>query len=469
SGQYFRAFQTPPLLGRYLTPQDDQRGGNPAGLAVVISENFWQSWFNRDSNVIGRKLVIANTPFTVVGVMPKRFFGADPTQRPSFFVPLSMEPTLDAPYDMTDSGVHSNWLMVMARLKPGVTLQQANAALLAMSMPIVREQVSDADWITNAEQTHLHFAAEPGSKGFTYMRRSFGKPLVAMFVMCGGILLLACLNLASLLMARGAARERELATRLSLGASRRRLVQQLLVESLLIAVGGTAAALALSPLVAQSLAAMVLRGSSAGYLDTSIDIRVFLFAAAAAIIATLLIGLVPALQATGGTLNQHIKNGGHSQNFHARHRIIPRILMAGEVAVAVVLVVGAGLLATSLVRLYRIGLGFQSKGLVNISFNMDKQPLEGAALIQLYQALGDGLRRLPGVRSVSWENLPPLTGMTINASYQTPLSHGDHLLYENAVAPGYFQTMRIPMFAGRDFRWNDTTRSGKKVILNRAA
>ena len=470
SGQYFRAFQTPPLLGRYLTPQDDQKGGNPAGLAVVISEQFWQHWFNRDANVIGRKLVIANLPFTVVGVMPKRFFGADPTQRPNFFVPLSLEPTLDAPYDMTDSGVHAYWLTVMARLKPGVTLQQANAALIPISMPIVREQASDARFVASAEKSNYHFEAEPGSKGFTYMRQSFGKPLVAMFVMCGGILLLACLNLASLLMARGAGRERELATRLSLGATRRRLIQQLLMESLLIAVVGTAAALALSPLVGQFLAAMVLRhGSLTGYLDTSLDIRVLLFAAAAAVMSTLLIGLLPALQATGGTLNQHLKNGGHSRSFHSRHRIIPRILMAAEVAVALVLIVGAGLLATSLVRLYQTGLGFQPNGLVNISFNMDKQPLEGPALIQLYQALGDGLRRLPGVRSVSWENVPPLSGTMVMASYQTPLSRGDHLLYENAVAPGYFRTMSIPMLAGRDFGWNDTSTSGKKVILNRAA
>ncbi|MES2222956.1 MAG: ABC transporter permease [Acidobacteriota bacterium] len=469
SGQYFRALQTPPLLGRYLTPQDDQRGGNPAGLAVVISENFWQRWFNRDPNVVGRQLVIANTPFTVVGVMPRRFFGADPTQRPSFFVPLSTEPALDAPYDMTDSGVHGNWLTVMARLKPGISLQQANAALIPMSMPIVREQASDAEWVKNAEQDHFHFEADPGSTGFTYLRHSFGKPLVAMFAMCGGILLLACLNLASLLMARSAARERELATRLSLGASRARLIQQLLMESLLIALAGTTAALALSPLLAQSLTAMVLRGYFAGYLDTSIDVRVLMFAAAAAILATLLIGLAPALQATGGTLNQHIKNGGHSQNFHARHRIVPRILMAAEVAVALVLVVGAGLLATSLVRLYRTGLGFQSKGLFNISFNMDKQSLEGAPLLQLYQALGDGLRHLPGVRSVSWEYVPPLSGMVIINSVKSPYSKSDQQFYTNTVAPDYFAAMRIPMFAGRDFRWSDTSNSGNKIILNQTA
>jgi predicted permease len=357
----------------------------------------------------------------------------------------------------------------MARLKPGVSLQQANAALLALSMPIVREQVSDADWIANAEQTHYHFMAVPGAKGFTYVRALFRKPLVAMFAMCVGILLLACLNLASLLMARSAARERELATRLALGATRSRLIQQLLVESLLVAIVGTIAGLAVSPLVSQSLTTMMLRGYYTGYIDTSIDMRVFLFAAAIALLATFLIGLVPALQATAGNLNDHIKNDRHSQPTHTRQRMIPRILMASEVALAMVLVAGAGLLATSLVRLYRTGLGFDPKGLINISFDMDKQSVEGDALIQMYQSLSDGLRHLPGVKSVSWEYVQPLIGMTINRDFQTPFSKGDRTVYTNIVAPEYFATMRIPVLAGRDFQWTDTKAEGKKIILNQAA
>ena len=469
SGQYFNALQTPPLMGRYLTPADDQPGGNTEGFAVVISQHFWQRWFNGAPNVVGRKLVIANVPFTVVGVMPTKFFGADPTQRPEAYVPLSTEFILDAPYNMTAGGIHANWLTVMARLKPGVSLQQANAALLALSMPIVREQVSDADWIANAEQTHYHFMAVPGAKGFTYVRALFRKPLVAMFAMCVGILLLACLNLASLLMARSAARERELATRLALGATRSRLIQQLLVESLLVAIVGTIAGLAVSPLVSQSLTTMMLRGYYTGYINTSIDMRVFLFAAAIALLATFLIGLVPALQATAGNLNDHIKNDRHSQPTHTRQRMIPRILMASEVALAMVLVAGAGLLATSLVRLYRTGLGFDPKGLINISFDMDKQSVEGDALIQMYQSLGDGLRHLPGVKSVSWEYVQPLIGMTINRDFQSPFSKGDRAVYTNIVAPEYFATMRIPVLAGRDFQWTDTKAEGKKIILNQAA
>ena len=189
----------------------------------------------------------------------------------------------------------------------------------------------------------------------------FRKPLEAVFAMCTGILLLACMNLASLLMARGAARQNELATRLALGATRRRLVQQLLVESLLIAVGGAAAGLAIAPLVSKFLTVLLLGGQREMHVDTSLDIRVFAFAAIAAIVAALLVGLVPALQATSKSLNDQIKSGQHTTQAHERRRILPRVMLGGEVALALMLVVGAGLLASSLVRLYKSGAGFDPR------------------------------------------------------------------------------------------------------------
>jgi predicted permease len=312
---------------------------------------------------------------------------------------------------------------------------------------------------------------EPGSRGFTYIRSVFRKPLVAVFSMCGAILLLACLNLASLLMARSASRERELATRLAVGASRRRLVQQLLIESLLIALMGTALGLACVPAVSRSLAAMLISGGNPGglYLDTSLDIRVYAFAALIAAAAALLIGLLPALQATSGNLSDHIKEGQHAAQAHERRRILPRAMLAAEVGLALMLVVGAGLLATSLVRLYKSGAGFDPRGLVNIAFNMDKQPLQGAALIRLYQQLGEGLSHQPGVKSSSFALMIPLTGNGWDNGYRVPGGRS-HDLDMNAVSPGYFQTMRIPLLEGRDFQWRDVSATGsKKIILNQAA
>jgi predicted permease len=468
SGQFFDALETPPLLGRYLTQQDDRPGGSPAGLAVAISESFWNNWFNRARDVVGRKLVIANTPFTVVGVMPRRFIGPDPTQRPEIFAPLSAEPIIDAPRNHIDDGVHSWWIDLAARLKPGVTLAQANAQLVTVSDPILRESAADADFISDDENRHFHFAAEPGSRGYAFARSLFRKPLTAMFAMCAGILLLACLNLAGLLMARGTARERELATRLAMGATRGRLIKQLLTESLLIAVLGTAAGLAAAPLASRALAAMVQDNRFHMQLDTSLDLRVFAFAALIAVAATLLIGLIPALQATAGDLNHHIKHGQHARRVNERRRILPRLLMGSEVALALILLAGAGLLATSLVRLFKSGVGFDPNGLVNIAFSMDKQPLQGDALMRIYQQLGDGLSHQPGVKSVSFEFIVPLSHRGWNRYYASPAG-GKHLIFMNAVGPDYFGTMRIPLYAGREFNWNDSKASGLKTILNQSA
>ena len=468
SGQFFSALQTPPLIGRYLTADDDQRGGSPAGLAVVISESFWEKWFNRAPDIAGRKLIIANVPFTVVGVMPRSFIGADPTQRPEIFAPLSADPIIDAPRNHIDDGIHAWWLTVVARLKPGVSLNQANAALLTASNPILHEATADANFIADEEKGHFHFDAESGSSGYTYTRTLFRKPLVTMFCMCGGILLLACLNLASLLMARSASRERELATRLAMGATRQRLVQQLLIESMLIALLGTVAGIAAAPTVSHLLAAMVATGQSSIQLDTGFDFRVFAFTALTAVVSTMLIGLVPALQSTGSNLSEHIKEGQHASHLHERRTVVPRVLLAFEVALALVLVVGAGLLATSLVRLYRSGVGFDPRGLVSISFSMDKQQLTGDPLMQIYKQMGDELRRQPGVRNMSFEYITPLSHRGWNATYSAP-GGSPHLIWMNSVGPNYFETMRIPLFLGREFKWTDTKASGSKIILNQSA
>ena len=468
SAQFFPALRVPPLLGRTLSAADDVKGGNPSGFGVVITEGFWQRWFNHAPNVIGQKLEIDNTLFTVVGVMPKRFIGADPLNRPELFVPIAAEPAMHGTRSMTQAGFHAWWLTVMGRLQPGATLELANAQVAADSRAVLHEVIPDARWVAAREKRNFHFTVESGSTGFTYVRMLFRKPLMAVFAMCAGILLLACLNLASLLMARGAARQRELATRLAMGATRKRLLQQLLAESLLIATAGTAAGLAIAPLVSQSLSVVLLGGQFETHVDTSLDIRVFAFAAFTAIITTLLVGLVPALQATSGSLNEHMRQGQHATQVHERQRITPRVMMACEVALALMLVVGAGLLATSSVRLYRSGTGFDPNGLQNIAFRMDQQPLKDAALMQFYRQLGDDLRRQPGVKNVSFAQIIPFTHMVWNENFSTPGGKTQNV-YENSVAPNYFQTMRIPLLSGRDFLWTDTDATGRKIILNQAA
>ncbi|HEX8810648.1 MAG TPA: FtsX-like permease family protein, partial [Terracidiphilus sp.] len=409
-----------------------------------------------------------------VGVMPKSFIGAAPTARPQIYAPISAEPVIDAPTDMIAGGMHTWWMNVLARRKPGVSLEQTNAALSAVSGSILEEIAADktgGEWATNERKHHMHFAVEPGARGYTYLRKLFVKPLIAVFCLCGAMLLLACLNLTSLLMARAAARERELATRLAMGATRRRLIQQLMVESLLIALLGTAAGVSVAPFVSGLLAAMILPrypGMSL-VLDTTLDLRVLFFVALTAIATTALVGLIPALRATSKSLNEQIKSGSHASTARERTRLVPRVLMGMEVALALILVIGAGLLATSLTRLYSTGLGFEPKGIVHIDFDMDKQPLDGDALTRWYQQFAETLKRQPGVEGVSFASIVPMSGTTWNKDFHTPVSNGDRETYINAVSPEYFRTMHVPILAGRDFRWNETRASGLKIILNQSA
>lgn len=471
SGEFFESLGTAPLMGRYLTPADDVEGGSPTGFAVVISEGFWNTWFHRAPDVVGRKLVIANVPFTIVGVMPREFVGADPTQRPEIFAPINADPIINAPQNHIADGMHAWWLTVMARMKSGDALPRVNAGLASISKSILLATATDAESIQEAQTMPFRFVAEPGSNGFTYARFLFRKPLMTMFGMCIGILVLACVNLASLLMARSTARERELATRLALGASRGRLLQQLLAESAMIAALGTVVGIAMVPLVSRGLNSLAIsdhNGNDHVQLAITTDWRLLAFTGAVAIVATVMIGLIPALQATAGDLNQQIKTGQHAAQPKERKKLLPRVLMTFEVALALVLVVGAGLLATSLVRLFRTGLGFDPQHVETISFRMDKQQLDGDALMRMYQQICEGLSRQPGVESASFQFIVPLSHLGWDGRYYAS-GEKPQLLMMNAVGPDYFRTMRIPVFQGREFTWNDTKASGMKMILNAKA
>ena len=197
SGEFFSAMETAPLLGRVLTPEDDRPGGPSGGFGVVISEGFWKTWFNSAPDVVGRKLVIADVPFTVVGVMPKRFIGADATERPEIYAPLWAEPVIDAPYNNLAAGYHAWWLQIIARRKPGVTLEQANAALAAASNPVLEAATSDTKWIKDEQAHHFRIEAEAGAAGYSGLRNpyyNFVQSLKVVMVLCAAMLLLACLN-----------------------------------------------------------------------------------------------------------------------------------------------------------------------------------------------------------------------------------------------------------------------------------
>jgi predicted permease len=472
SGHYFEALQTPPLLGRYLVPADDQPG-SPSGLPAVIGEDYWRNVLHGDPRVLGRRLLANKVPLTIVGVMPKRFIGIDPTEHPQIFLPLAAEPLIDAPYNFTGGGYHSWWLTIMGRMEPGITLQQANASLASLTRGVLSGKNDNAegftDWAKNAREQHFRYIAESGSSGFTWLRQLYRQPLEAALALCCGMLLLACLNLASLLFARAAARQHELATRLAVGASRCRLLQQLLLESLLLAFTGSVVGLAAAPLLARSLAVLLVGGRNPYvFLDTSLDWRVLAMAAGACVFATLVIGMAPALHATGRRLNAQLK--AHSlSRADLRTGILPRLLLSAEIALALVLVIGSGLISTSLFRMYRTGPGFDPHDVTLVSVTMTKQPLEGEPLTRLYHSLQDLIAALPDVHSAAILHVIPFSGSSMTSDFSMPGGKNTPMLYSNWISPHYFQTMRIPLLAGRDFTWSDTLSTSKKIILSRAA
>jgi putative ABC transport system permease protein len=467
SGEFFETMQVQPLLGRPLTPQDDQPRG-AGGFAVVVSESFWRTWFNAAPDVVGRRITIANAPFTVAGVMPRSFFGADPTARPELYAPIWAEPIIDPPYNNIAARNQSIWLHIIARRKPAISLDKARAALLIETRSVVDEAVTEPRLRADMLARQYQILAESGSRGYADLRSLVRKPLVAVFALCAAMLVLTCVNLASLLMARSFARERELATRLAVGASRRRLIEQLLVESLLITMLGAGAGLIAAPLASRWLGTFLVGNSPAVTLDAGLDFYALAFVTLTAILSSFGIGLLPALRITGTDLSGQMKSGFHPI-VRVENRLAPRILLGLEVALTLTLVTGAGLLAKSLARLNHTGLGFEPTGVINLNLDMDKQGRNGDTLVEWYRSYADAIRNLPGVRGVAYASYTPLSGSTWTTVLETPWSMGQHNVYMNTVGPSFFATMRIPIFTGRDFTWDDSPRTTRKIVLSQSA
>jgi predicted permease len=468
TGEYFNALRTAPELGRTLTPGDDSKDYSSGSYAAVISDGFWKTHYNRSSDAIGQKLIVSNVPFTVVGVMPHNFFGFDVNSRPEIWIPLITEPLVDAPYDMLDGGYGMWWLRIGARLQPGVSVSQANSWLRSAVPSMVKQAIPDPRrTFEGIGRNDLSIVAEPGSTGYSFVRRFYRRPLLLIFAFCAALLLLACVNLASLLLARAAVRRREIATRLAIGASRRRIIQQLLIDSLLLSFLGAAAGFSVAPLASHALILMITMGSSTIYLDAHIDWRVCLFVAAVAIASTVLVGLLPALQATSGDLNQRLKDGAQSTR-RERRRILPRFLLVFEVALAMVLVSGAGLLSASLFRLYHSGFGFDPHNILLVRADTSKQPVEGAARQRLYHDLRDRFAALPGVRAVAYASVAPLSGNRWQGATHVPGGQ-DRDVSLNTVSTGYLSTLNIPLLAGRDFNEQDSSAKEIRVLINRSA
>ena len=469
SGDYFTGLGARPALGRAFTSADDQPGGGPGGPVAVISDAFWARRFSRDPHAVGRGLTLDRIRFTVIGVMPPEFFGAEPGQAPEVWVPLQMDRAIEG--DQCIDSRSCWWLFSMARLKPGISEQQAAAHLDVIAAPIMRETLPPA-WKAEFRSMYLQLRVgiAPAGSGWTPLRSHFTNPLAILMVLVGVVLLIACANIANLMLARASARQREIAVRLAMGAGRRRIVRQLLTESLLISIMGAAAGVLFARWATRLIVAVVATPRSPLLLDLHPDWRVLLFTAGAAIACGILFGLLPAFRATRSDIGIGLRE--RTANLRGGEPGVgpARLLLGLQVALSLVLISGAGLFAGSLVRLWNVSLGFDPKNLLLIGIDTSQRPEKKAQLTELYRRVTERVQALPGVRSASMVWLVPLSGagwdedVVILSGRDITADQRD--TWGNAVGPRYFATMRTPLLAGRDFTPADDKGVG---IINEAA
>jgi predicted permease len=459
SGNYFAVLGVGPALGQVLTRDDDHM---PNAVAV-LSYDFWHTQLGGASDVVGRKVLVNRHPLTVIGVAAPTFRGIDIGQVPSLWIPVSMSTeVVPGLSDLNDR--RTRWMQVLGRLNQNITLQRAEAGLQPWFKAMLQEDVSRADFpLVTPERrqkflnSSLSLTAAP--RGHSSLRRQLSEPLWILFAVTAVLLGLACLNVSGLFLARASAREREIATRLALGASGGRLGRQLLVDSLLIAIVGGILGIAAAPLAVRVLIALLPNDTSASGLRAGIDSRLLLFALLATAVAGVLSGLAPAWQSARRSLTSSLRERGGTSFGGVRLR---KIIVTTQVALALTLVVGAALFARSLDALMAKGPGFATSSLV--SFGIDAMrdgysPSEGERIIG---RLDETIRHSPITQASAVVRFPLLTGgswndpMTIFADQRIETDRDVNL---NAVTPAFFETMGIEIIAGRNFNDQDIASS----------
>ena len=461
SGTYFPVLGVGAAVGRTFT-EDDDRAPN-ANPVAVLSFNFWKTRFASNPSVIGQSIVLNGHGYTIVGVAQSGFDGVELGQVTQVWVPVMMKEWMTPLWNGLKDRRWS-WVNAFGRLKPGVSIEQAKASLQPYFHSLLEMEVKEPAFRNASAYERDHFVKGtidtlPGSQGRSYFRERLSKPLWVLMFLTAGVLLIACSNVASLLVARAAARKKEIAIRLSLGAGRGGIVRQLLVESLLLSLAGGAAGLVLAVWTDRLLLGFLPPETTTLNISTTPDWRVLLFTFAVAVFTGLLFGLVPALQSTRPNLAPTLKDeaGAVVGGGHVRLR---KILVAAQITLSLVLLVGAGLFTRSLSNLRDLGPGFPSSNLV--AFNIDPS-LNGYSSDRskaFYRLLNERIAALPGVQSASLASMRILEDNEWDSSLTVQgysAKQGENVYaFMNSVSPGYFATLGIPILAGRDFTAQDT-------------
>ncbi len=468
SGDFFRVLGVNPILGRLLTVEDDQRGCGSPG--VVLSEAFWKREYGGEASAIGRKILIEHHPFVIIGVTPASFYGLEVGRRFDVAVPICADPLIRGEEARVDVP-HAWWLSVMGRLKQGWSIDTASAQLAAVS-PQVFEATAITRFGAEEEKHYLtyHLGVLPAGTGVSDIRNNYETPLDLLLAITGFVLLIACTNLASLMLARASSRAREIAIRLSLGASRGRLIRQLMAESFLLAATGAAIGLALSNSVGKFLVSLISTEQNRVFMDLTPDWRVLGFTLGLAVLTCFLFGLAPALRATRNGSAEVLKAGGRG-NTAGRERFgLRRALVIVQVALSLVLLVGALLFSRSLGKLLSVDPGFRANGVLITDLDFSELKLAPEHRQAFKRDLLEQVRAIPGVEAAAETEVVPLGGSGSNNDIwlDGQDSSKKKTVDESWVSPGYFQTLKTSFLAGRDFNERDTATSPKVAIVNQS-
>jgi len=476
SGNYFSMLGVKPAIGRVFSSQEDDQAyqGHPV---VVLAYDYWVSRFARDPGVLGKKILVNNYPMTIVGVSQAGFAGLDPVQSSQIRVPVQMKPQMAPDWTwvrMDDR--RTRWVQVFGRLKPGYTVESAKAPMQGLFTQIRTYETTlpaAKEWSAYSREQFLKggLVVAEAAMGYSGLRNQFSTALVVLMCMVGVVLLIACANVANLLIARGFMRQKEIAVRLSLGASRARLVKQLLVESLVLSFAGGAVGLALAVVLTRGLLSFIPVEGQPLLIDAMPDVRILGFALALTFTTAIIFGLLPAMRASRPDPWTTLKDTVGSIAGAGGSLFLRKGLVTVQVALSFLLLFGAGLFVRSLQNLKTTETGVQLDNLVTFQISPDLSGYDNERAVIFYRDLLERLRSAPGVKSAGIARVPILSGDEWDSSMAVEdhryADGEDQQAFMNMLSPGYFETMHIPLLEGRDFRLSDIKEESNVAIVNR--
>jgi len=473
SGGMFDVLGVTTIAGRTFTPDDDRRGCGSDGPVAVVSYGFSQSEFGSPAAALGKSLSIDGHLFNVIGVTGVSFFGLDVGRKFDIVTPLCSEAIIRGAGSSLDQR-SSWWLTVMGRLKPGSSIQQADAAMKALQ-PAVREATMPDNWPPEYLKDYLSrsFSLSPAANGQSGIRIRYSQALYVLMAVVGLVLVVACANIANLLLARSTARSKEIAVRISMGASRKRLLRQLLVESIVLALTGAVAGILVAQVASRILVAQLATATTQPFLDLTLDWRVLGFTTTVGLLTGILFGVFPAVRATRRSPGETLREMSRSV-VAAEGRVgASRWLVAVQVGLSLVLLIGAALFIRSYSTLLQMKPGFSTSNVLFVNVDIRRAVSAPEQRLPLFERMLETVRNLPSVQKAAAAVLTPISGSTWNTTVQvegfTPAKRGDDGMFLNYVTADYLSSMSTQIIAGRDFNTADTATSPKVAIINETA